>query len=207
MKTAIIGLGNIGSSLTRILVGGGQPVIIADRTFAKAQKLAAEVGATATPMELEEALRTADVIILAIYLASIKELVATHRSALSGKIVIDPSNPIGPDGSGGFKKIIPAEQSSGQLVAAMLPSDAEFVKAFGTLGASVLLSSSNRSPDKAVLFYATDFAEAGRVVSKLITLSGYEPVNAGGLDQSIRLEVFGALSSKVVSVAEAKSLL
>ena len=206
MKTAIIGLGNIGSRLAKNLTNGGESVIVADRTFAKAQALAGEIGSRATAVALEEAIRSADVVILALYFASIKELTETYRSSLAGKIVVDPSNPIGPDGNGGFKKIVPADQSSGQLIAAMLPVDAELVKAFGTLGAEVLSASANRSPEKAVLFYATDYPEAGRVVSKLITASGYEPVNAGGLDQSIRIEAFGALSGKVVSVTEAKAL-
>jgi hypothetical protein len=52
---------------------------------------------------------------------------------LAGKIVVDPSNPIAPDASGGFKKITPPDQSSGQILAGLLPPGVKFVKAFGSL--------------------------------------------------------------------------
>jgi predicted dinucleotide-binding enzyme len=45
----------------------------------------------------------------------------TRRSLLEDKIVVDPSNPIAPDGRGGFKKTIAAEDSSGQIIARLLP--------------------------------------------------------------------------------------
>jgi len=69
-----------------------------------------------------------------------------------------------------------------------------FVKAFGTLSAQSLRTAVNRSPERAVLFYATDYPEAGRAVAKLITASGFSPVSVGGIDQSIRIEVGGDLS-------------
>jgi hypothetical protein len=67
------------------------------------------------------------------------------------------------------------------------------VKAFGTLGAESLASGANRSRERAVLFYATDFPEARRVVEGLVTASGFSPVRVGGIDQPIRIEVGGDL--------------
>jgi predicted dinucleotide-binding enzyme len=57
----------------------------------------------------------------------------------------------------------------------------------------------NRSPERAALFYATDYPEAGRAVAKLITASGFSPVSVGGIDQSIRIEVGGDLHEFVSS--------
>jgi predicted dinucleotide-binding enzyme len=212
MNTSVVGLGNIGSRLAKNLTAGGQNIIIADKTLAKAQKLAGELGSDAEAMPVAEVVGKADVVILAIYFDAIKQLVATYRGALAGKIIVDPSNPIAPDGKGGFKKTIPAEQSSGQLISALLPDGAQLVKAFGTLGTESLGSGANRSPERAVLFYATDYPEAGRVVAKLITASGYSPVSVGGIDKSIRIEVGGDLHEfgklgKLVSAKEAESLI
>jgi predicted dinucleotide-binding enzyme len=211
MKTAVIGLGNIGSTLARNLAAGDQKIIVADRTLAKAEKLAAELGGKAEAMTVADAIGEAEVVILAIYFDAIKQLVAMYSSALVGKIVVDPSNPIAPDGKGGFKKTIPAEQSSGQLISPLLPEGARLVKAFGTLGAETLASGANRSPERAVLFYATDDPAAGQVVAKLITASGFVPVNVGSIDKSIRIEVGGDLHQfgklgKLVSAREAESL-
>ena len=44
-----------------------------------------------------------------------------------------------------------------------------------------------------MLFYAADDDTAGDLVADLIRVSGYEPVRVGGLDQSIRIEMFGDL--------------
>jgi 8-hydroxy-5-deazaflavin:NADPH oxidoreductase len=211
MNTAIIGLGNIGSQLAKNLTAGGENVIIADRTLAKAEKLASELGGKARPMPVADAISKSDVVVLAIYFDAIKDLLVTYRGAVAGKVIVDPSNPIAPDGKGGFKKTIPADQSSGQLIAALLPEGAELVKAFGTLGAQSLASGVNRSPERAVLFYATDYPEAGRAVARLITASGFSPIRVGGLDQSIRIEVGGDLHEfgklgKLVSAKEAEAL-
>lgn len=211
MNTAIIGLGNIGSRLAKNLTVGGQRVIVADKSLDKAKTLAGELGNNATPMPVADAISKADVIILAIHFDAIKGAVETYRRGLAGKIVVDPSNPISPDGKGGFKKTIPADQSSGQIIAGLLPEGAEFVKAFGTLRAESLGSAARRSPERAVLFYATDYPEAGRVVAMLIDASGFSPVRVGGVDQSIRLEVGGELHEvgklgKLVSAREAESL-
>jgi predicted dinucleotide-binding enzyme len=211
MKTAIIGLGNIGSLLAKHLTTGGENVIVADRTLAKAEKFATELGGKGKALPVAEAIGEADVVILAIYFDAIKNLLATYRASLAGKIVVDPSNPIAPDGNGGFKKTIPADKSAGELIAALLPEGAELVKAFGTLVAPTLASGANRSPDRATLFYATDYPEAGRVIARLITASGFSPVLAGGIDQSIRIEVFGDLHEvgklgKLVSAKEAEDL-
>jgi predicted dinucleotide-binding enzyme len=211
MNTAIIGLGNIGSQLAKNLTAGGENVIVADRTLAKAEKLATELGSKARAMPVADAISKSDVVVLAIYFDAIKDLLATYRGALAGKVIVDPSNPIAPDGKGGFKKTIPADESSGQLIAALLPEGAELVKAFGTLGALSLASGVNRSPERAVLFYATDYPEAGRAIARLITASGFSAVSVGGLDQSIRIEVGGDLHEfgklgKLVSAKEAEAL-
>jgi predicted dinucleotide-binding enzyme len=140
MKTAIIGLGNIGSRVAANLVAGGQSVIVSERSPEKARARAGALGAKAQVMPVEDAIKTTDVLILAIYFDAIREFIDAHRRAIVGKVVVDPSNPIAPDGKGGFKKIIPADQSSGKIIAGLLAKGAELVKAFGSLVADSLRS-------------------------------------------------------------------
>ncbi|NPT46140.1 NADP oxidoreductase coenzyme F420-dependent [Paraburkholderia sp. 1N] len=211
MNTAIIGLGNIGSRLAKNLVTGGERIIVAAKTPDEAKVVARELGSHAEAMTVEDAIAKADVIILAIYFDAIKQFLASHRDALAGKIIVDPSNPIAPDGKGGFRKTIQAEQSSGQLISELIPDRARLVKAFGTLGAESLAPAANRSPERAALFFAADDKQAGEVVARLISASGFSPVSVGGIDQSIRIEVGGDLHEfgklgKLVSAKEAESL-
>jgi predicted dinucleotide-binding enzyme len=143
---------------------------------------------------------------------TIKEFVVANRASLVGKIIVDPSSPIAPDGKGGFRKIIPADQSSGRIVAELIPEGTELVKAFCTLSVASLAAAANRKPELAVLFYATDYPEAGRVVAKLIAASGFAPVRVGGIDQSVRIEAFGELNEygklgRLVTSKEAEALI
>ena len=212
MSTAIVGLGNIGSRLAKNLTAGGEKIIVAERTLEKADRFAKELAGNAQAMSVPDAITKSDVLILAIYLDAIKQFLATYRDLLIGKIVVDPSNPIAPDGKGGFKKTIPENQSSGQIVSALLPKGTRFVKAFGTLSAGSLASGANRTPERAVLFYATDDSEAGRAVEKLISASGFSPVRVGSVDKSIRIEVGGDLHEfgqlgRLVSTKEAETLI
>jgi 8-hydroxy-5-deazaflavin:NADPH oxidoreductase len=211
MKTAIVGLGNIGRQVALNLIAGGQHVIVADHGPTKAQEFAKASNGKARAASVAAAIEEGDVIIFAVYFDVFRGLLAEYRNKLSGKIVVDPSNPIAPDGSGGFKKIISQDQSSGQILAALLPPGAKFVKAFGTLAVASLKTGARRSPELNVLFYANDDRSAGDMVAELIKASGFAPVRVGGVNQSIRIEVFGDLHEfgklgKLVTAKEAGAL-
>jgi predicted dinucleotide-binding enzyme len=65
-----------------------------------------------------------------------------------------------------------------------------------------------RNPEPAVLFYATDDIIINDDIEQLIRDNGFEPIRIGGVDQSIRIEVFGDLHEfgalgKTITVAEA----
>ncbi|GAB3221053.1 NAD(P)-binding domain-containing protein [Algoriphagus aestuariicola] len=207
-KVAVIGLGNIGKAVAQILVKGNRPVILASKKLEDAEALAEELGSLATASETSEAIKNADILIFSVWFNTLQELIGQYGEALSGKIIIDTTNPIAPDENGGFKKIIGEKESSGQLNAEILPSGAKLVKAFGTLGVASLASAAFQSPEKGVLFYAADEESVDAEVKELIQDAGFEAVKVGGLDQSIRIEVFGDLHEfgalgKVVSKAEA----
>jgi hypothetical protein len=155
MATAIIGIGNIGGTLARHLVRGGEPVVFA------------------------------------VWLDTIKDLTAKDADLLDGKVVVDPSNPIGVNETGEMTRTLPDDQSAGSVVAAMLPTGAHYVKAFGTLGADSLASAANRDPRRAVLFYATDDDAAAAAIERLISAAGFDPLKEGGVADAGRIEVPG----------------
>lgn len=192
-KVAIIGLGNIGTIVASNLVKGNRSLIVADRKTDKAKDLAEKLGDLAAPMEIAAAIKAADIIVLAIGFDAIKELFQVYEKELAGKIIVDPSNPIAPDEKGGFKKIIDQEKSSGLLLSSLLPKDAKLAKALGTLGAASLQDAAFQQPEKAVEFYATDDTSINEQIEDLIRDNGFEPIRLGGIEKSIRIEVFGDL--------------
>ena len=209
MVTAIIGAGNIGRAVATDLVRGGEPVVLASRTRAEAQKVADELGPSATAADLEDAVATADAVVFAVYLEATKDLVRQLGSRLEGKVVIDPSNPVAADSSGQFARTLPEGVSAASVVGGLLPDGASLVKAFGTLGADALTGAANRAPERAVLFYATDDDRADATVRRLIAAAGFDPVGVGGLDRAIRIEMFGdlhqfgGLDGRLLDAAEA----
>lgn len=208
LKVAVIGLGNIGTVVATNLVKGNRSVIVADRSIDKATAFAQKSGGLAQPASIADAIKAADIIVPTIWFDAIKELFNTYATELQGKIIIDPSNPIAPDEKGGFKKIIDKDLSAGEILAALLPKNGTLVKALGTLGAASLASASFQKPAY-VLFYANDDTSINSDIEQLIRDIGFEPVRVGGLDQSIRIEVFGDLHEfgalgKTITLAEAE---
>ena len=190
---AIIGIGNIGTRLAANFAAGGQDFLLAGRDQDAARELTSDLDGHAEVVSVDEAVERADVLVFALWLDAFRELIAQYGERLAGKVIVDPSNPVGPDGAGGYRKVIGEQESSGQILAGLLPAGARLVKAFGTLSAGSLSAAARQKPERAVLFYAADDAAAGDLVADLIRISGYEPVRVGGLDQSIRLEMFGDL--------------
>src|SRR5256714_3424859 len=179
MATAIIGTGNIGGTLARNLVRGGEPVVLAAKDEAHAAALAQELGELARAASVEEAIAEADALVFAVWLDTIKELTAKDAALLEGKVVVDPSNPIGVDENGEMTRTLPDDQSAGSVVAAMLPAGAHYVKAFGSLGADSLASGANREPRRAVLPYPPDDDAPGAGVERLATAAGVVPLKGG----------------------------
>jgi len=191
VTTAIVGVGNIGDALARDLVAGGEPVVLAAKDESHAEALADELGPLASAASVEDAIAGADVVVFAVWLDTIKELIAKDGRLLEDKVVVDPSNPLGFDESGQMIRTLPEGQSSGSVVAALLPAGAHYVKAFGTLGAAALARGAYREPRRAVLFYATDDDAAATTIERLIRAAGFEPLKAGGVADAGRIEAPG----------------
>ena len=189
----IIGTGTIGGTLAANFATGGQDFLLAGRDQQVARKLASGLGGHAEVVSIDEAVDRADVLVFALWLDAFRQLIAQYGDRLAGKVIVDPTNPVGPDDAGGYRKVIGEQESSGQILAGLLPAGARLVKAFGTLSAPTLSAAAWREPERAVQFYATDDDAAGDLVADLIRADGYEPVRVGGLDQSIRIEMFGDL--------------
>jgi predicted dinucleotide-binding enzyme len=208
MSTAIIGTGGLGSIIARRLASGGETLRLASADTESARTLAAAIGAgVAAGSNNHDALQGTDAAILALRFGVLERVIEEIADSLTDKLVVVPSNPVGLDDQGNIVRLLPQGQSAGKLVAGWLPEDARLAMAFGSMSGGLLESSSSRSPESAVLFYVTDDERAGGQVERLIRVAGFEPVKAGGVEQSGRLEVGGDLHDLVLGPAEARSLI
>src|SRR5512135_3608418 len=207
MTTAIIGTGGLGSVIARRLAAGGETLRLSSADSESARTLAAQIGRAAVVAAGNlDALQGAGAVVLALRFTVLEDVIDEIAGPLVGRLVVVPSNPLSTDAEGNVYRLLPKGQSSGKVVAGWLPAGARLVMAFGTMSADLLESSGNRSPEPAVLFYATDDDRAGEEVERLIRTAGFEPVKAGGIEQSVRLEVDGDLHDLIVGPAQARSL-
>ena len=213
MTTAIIGIGKIGGAVARHLVAGGESVVLAATDRSHVEALAGELGPLARAASVEDAIADGDAVVFAVWLDTMRELIPQHARLLEGKVVVDPSNPIGFDESGQLFRTLPEGQSAGSVVAALLPAGAHYVKAFGTLGADALAAGAHREPRRAVLFYATDDDTAAATIERLIRAAGFDPLKAGGVADAGRIEVPGGdlyqqgLNGQLVDLDQARAML
>jgi 8-hydroxy-5-deazaflavin:NADPH oxidoreductase len=208
MTTAIIGTGGIGSVIARQLALCGETVRLSSADLKSARTLAAQIGrAAVVAAGNRDALQGADAVILALRFTVLQGVIDEIAGPITGKLVVVPSNPLTVDTHCNLSRVLPAGQSSGKVVAGWLPAGARLAMAFGTLSADLFESAAHRSPEPAVLFYVTDDDRAGEEVDRLIRTAGFEPVKAGGIEQSSRLEVGGDLHDLVVGPAQARSLI
>src|SRR5262249_61513038 len=103
-----------------------------------ARKIASDRDGHAEVGGIDEAVAQADVLVIALWLDAFEQVIARYGDRLAGKVIVDPSNPVGPDDAGGYRKVIGEQESSGQLLAGLLPPGARLVKALGPLAAPTL---------------------------------------------------------------------
>src|SRR6201992_1569387 len=129
---AIIGTGNIGGTLAAELAAGGQHFLLAGRDADAAGKSAAGADGHAQAVTVDDAVRRADVLVVAVWLDDFKQFIAQYGERLAGKVIVDPTNAVGPDGAGGYRKVIGDQESSGQILAGLLPAGARLGQGVGT---------------------------------------------------------------------------
>ncbi|MBL8593557.1 MAG: NAD(P)-binding domain-containing protein [Devosia sp.] len=182
--TAILGLGNMGKGLAKRLAGKTQLVLGASNPAA-AGEFAASLGATVT--DYKSAVLAADIVVLALPYGAALELAG--KLPLSGKIVVDISNPVKADFSG---LAIGHTTSAAEELQAAAPS-AKLVKGYNTIFAS-LFDTPVSATQNVPVFLAGNDAAAVDAVAELVTASGFAVEKVGGLDGARLVEPVGMLN-------------
>lgn len=182
MKIAVIGAGNVGSALGKLFGKHGHEVFYGMRD---PKKGAPEPGAKHGT--LAQAADFGEVIVLATPWDATKAALASLGD-ISGKIVIDCTNPLAADLSG---LTVGGHDSAGETVA-RLAKGARVVKCFNTLGAQGYATPAFRD-QLASMFYCGNDVEAKDVTKKLGEDLGFDMIDAGPLSQARLLEPLAML--------------
>ena len=148
-----MGLEGSDQPITRQLASGGEALQLSSADKQSAQGLAAAIGKTAVvSVDNRSALQGADAVIPALRFSVLKDVLEEISDELGDTSLVVPSNPVGLDARGQVVRLLPEGQSTGETIAGWLPTGASLTIAFGTMSADLFESSSNRSPEPAVLF-------------------------------------------------------
>jgi len=179
----IIGSGNMARAIGLRAVAAGRSIQILDRSPDNAAKLAAELGANTTSGGLGD-VPEGDIVVLALYFEPAKEVAMHYGDTLSGKTVIEISNPVNMQ-TGDSLEVEPGT-SAAEEVARLLPG-ARVVKAFNTTFAGPLAEGSAKGTQLDV-FIASDSEPARNEVAAFVAAAGLRPLQVGALRHARELE-------------------
>ena len=183
MKIGIIGAGHIGGTLTRRLTTLGHDVFVANsRGPDSLQDLARETGAHA--VEVREAANAAKFVVVTVPEAHVPNLGVIFDEVPDDVVVIDTCNYY-PQRDG---RIAPLDEGKPQSKWVSEQLGHRVIKAFNNIQAQHLMDMGRPKGDakRIALPVAGDDEPAKQVVMKLVDDLGFDPIDAGGLDESWR---------------------
>lgn len=168
-SVTIFGTGAMGTAIGDLLAGGDTQVRHVSRS--------------------DDATLTDDIVVLAVPYESLDEIARKYRDQLSGKIVVDITNPLDFDTFDSLK--VPAGSSAAAQLQNALP-DATVLKAFNTTF-SATLESKRVGPNTTTVLVAGDDSAAKNTLISAIAAADVNAMDAGPLERAHELEALGFL--------------
>ena len=187
---AVIGTGDVGGALGPEFAALGHLVIYGSRdpSSEKVESLVKRTGNGAQAVQPPDAASKADIVVLAVPGMLVKDIVA-GLGDLSGKIIIDPTNPLVRRDDGRLG--IGIDGSNAEIVQSAAP-DADVVKAFNTLGWRTMVDPESTGGPVSIPLVG-DSREAKAKIAQIVTSMGLEPIDVGPLRNARHVEGMSVL--------------
>lgn len=197
LPVAVLGAGRVGGALADRLQRAGHAVTIAARDPASASVTAALARNPALRVEAPAAaVAGAEAVLLATPFAAVGDALRPLAGALSGRVLVDCTNPVGPGVTHGLR----GARSGSEEVRDLAPG-ARVVKAFSVYGVENL--EDNAFPGAGVppaMPICGDDPDAKALVADMAARLGWRPLDVGGLEQALHLEHMTLLWVRMVRV-------
>jgi NADPH-dependent F420 reductase len=193
MNVTIIGPGNMGRAIgTRAAAAGHSVTFVGDKRETAEQaaqdvKAAAKNGTQVSTADLEN-VNLGDIVVLALWYGTNKEVAKQLGKKLDGKVVVDIANPLKPT----YDDLATAPGSSSAEEVARAVPNAKVVKAFNTIYAGTLRAGQVEGQPLDV-WIAGDNADAKNKVAQLVKDASMRPIDAGPLSRARQIEAMQLL--------------
>jgi predicted dinucleotide-binding enzyme len=186
-RIAIIGTGNVGAALGPEFAALGHTIVYGSRTPTEqdVRDLVARTGNGATATTQAEAVKGADIVVLAVP-GNLAVDITKSLGDLSGKIILDPTNVVNRNTPDGYANHGVPGGSNAELIQAAAPA-AKVVKAFNTLNWTKMVDPQSSGGPVSIPIVGDDPA-ARATIAELAEGMGLEPIDLGPLRFANTLE-------------------
>jgi predicted dinucleotide-binding enzyme len=204
-KIGIVGSGKIGGTLGTLWVKAGHQVLFSSRHPDELKDLVAGLGSSARAGTPEEAIAFGDAILIAVPYKAYPQVGQDYAKALAGKIVLDAGNATA--ARDGQELLTEVQQNGIGLTSAKYFPGARLVRAFNTLGYTVLAREAHKEGGRIAIPIAGDDKGALDAAAALVRDAGFDPVVVGGLDRAKEFQMGAPGYGQIVPAPELKKRL
>jgi NADPH-dependent F420 reductase len=174
---AVIGTGDVGSALGPEFAKQGHTIVYGSRNpeRAKVKELVTNTGDLASATTPADAAAQADIVVLAVPGLLVEEI-TKGLGNLSGKIIIDPTNPL----ERRMNRLVHAVDTSNAEIIQEAAPGAYVVKAFNTLNWRTMVDPASAGGPVSIPLVG-DNGRAKDKVAELVSAMGLEPIDVGPL--------------------------
>jgi 8-hydroxy-5-deazaflavin:NADPH oxidoreductase len=187
-KVGILGSGDVGKTLAKGFLKHGYQVAIGTDHAEKLAEFKRENPQIET-VTFEQAAQSGDIVVLCVKGTVAEKIIEKVKRHLSGKTVIDTTNPIAdaPPENGVLKYFTSFEQSLMERLQKIAP-DAQFVKAFNSIGSGLMINPDFRDNTKPTMFICGNNDDAKKKVYEILEKFGFEIEEMGKAESARAIE-------------------
>lgn len=187
-KVGIIGSGDVGKTLAKGLLKHGYQVAIGSDHTEKLAEFKRENPQIETAT-FEQAAQSGDIVVLCVKGTVAEEIIEKVKRHLSGKTVIDTTNPIAdaPPQNGVLKFFTSLDESLMERLQKIAP-DAQFVKALNSVGSGMMINPDFGDNSKPTMFICGNNEDAKKKVYEILEKFGFEIEDMGKAESARAIE-------------------
>lgn len=188
VKVGILGSGDVGKVLAKGFLKNGYQVAIGSDHPEKLAEFKRENPEMETAT-FEQAAQSGDIVVVCVKGTVAEKIVEKVKRHITGKTVIDTTNPIAdaPPQNGVLKYFTSLEESLMERLQTIAP-DAQFVKAFSSIGSSLMVNPEFGDDTKPTMFICGNNDDAKKKVHEILEKFGFEVEDMGKVESARAIE-------------------